>query len=141
MNEKFQHLNTKEREILINLLRKYEDLFDGALGTYNTTPVDLELRYDVKPVCSRPYPLLRVHEDMSRKEVEGIVNLGVFEEENDSEWGAPSFAQPKAKTNRVKFLSDFRNLNRQLRHKPYTMPKIHEIILNLEGFKYFLSLD
>ena len=78
---------------------------------------------------------------MSRKEVEGIVNLGVFEEENDSEWGAPSFAQPKAKTNRVKFLSDFRNLNRQLRHKPYTMPKIHEIILNLEGFKYFLSLD
>ena len=47
------------------------------------------------------------------------MNLGVLEEENDSE------------TNRVRFLSDFRNLNRQLKHKPYLMPKIFEMLLNL----------
>ena len=51
MNVKFQHLNTKEREILINLLRKYEDLFNGTLGTYNTTPVDLELR-EMRSQCA-----------------------------------------------------------------------------------------
>ena len=67
--------------------------------------------------------------------------LEVLEEANDSEWGAPSFAQPKSKTNHVRFLSDFRKLNRKLKHKPYPMPKIREILLNLEVFKYAMSLD
>ena len=47
MNKKCQHLNTKERKRLINILRKFEDLFEGALGM-----VDSELRDDAKPVCS-----------------------------------------------------------------------------------------
>ena len=51
----------------------------------------------MKPVCSRPYPVTRVHEVMFKKEVKIIVILGVLEEANDSEWGAPHFAQPKAK--------------------------------------------
>ena len=49
---------------------------------------------------------------MFRKEVERLVNLGVLEESNDSEWGSPLFSQTNSKTNRVGFLSDFRNLNR-----------------------------
>ena len=69
------------------------------------------------------------------------MNLGVIEEANDSELGALSFAQPKAKTNRVRFLSNFRDLNRQLKLKPYPIPKTREILLNLEGFKYASSLD
>ena len=53
---------------------------------------------------------------------------------NDSEWGTPSFDQPKPKTNRVGFLSKIYNLNMQLKCKLYPMPKIREIFLNLEGF-------
>ena len=45
------------------------------------------------------------------------------------------------KTNRVRFLNDFWNLNKQLKRKPYPMPKIHEMLLNLEGSKYDTSLD
>ena len=103
-------LNTKYRISFLNLLRKFEDLFNRTLGTWNTTLVDLESRYDAKPLCLRNDPVTRVHKVMFRKEVEIIVSLGVFEEENDSDWGAPSFAQPKAKTNRVIFLSDFSEL-------------------------------
>ena len=55
--------------------------------------------------------------------------------------GAPSFAQPKVKTNNVRFLNDFHNLTRQLKRKPYHMPKIREMLLNLEGLKYATSLD
>ena len=45
----------------------------------------------------------------------GVVNLlllGVLKVENDSEWGSPSFFQPKPKSNKVNFLSDFRNINK-----------------------------
>ena len=66
---------------------------------------------------------------MFKKEVEGLVLLGVLEIENYSELGAPSFAQPKPKSNRVKFLSDFRNPNKQLKKKPYPMLKINEMLL------------
>ena len=73
---------------------------------------------------------------MFKKEVKRLVKWGVIEEKNDSEQGAPSFAQPKSKTNRVVFLSEFWNLNRQLKRKPHPMPKIHEMVLNWEGFQY-----
>ena len=53
LNEQCQkHLNTIERDNLLQLLKKFEDLFDGMLGTWNTTPVELELKDDAKPVCS-----------------------------------------------------------------------------------------
>ena len=43
--------------------------------------------------------------------------------------------------NRIRFLSGFRKLNRQLKRKPYPMPKIHEKLLNLEGFECVTPLD
>ena len=51
---------------------------------------------------------------MFRKEVNRLVLLGVLEEENYLEWGAPSFAQPKPKMDRIRFLSDFRNLAKNI---------------------------
>ena len=123
MTEQCQNLNTEGRKRLLILLRKFEDIFNSTLRTWNTNPVDLELKNDAKPVCSRLYPVPRVHEEMFRKDVKIIASLGVLEEANESEWGAPSFDQPKAKTNCVRFLSDLRNLNRQLKRKSYTMHK------------------
>ena len=76
-----------------------------------------------------------------KKEVEHLFLLGVFERSNDSEWGDPYFAQPKPKINRIFFLSNFRNLNKQLKRKPYPMPKINEILLKLGCFQYAASLD
>ena len=67
MSEKCQYLNAAERYIILTLLRKFKDMSGGTLGTCNATPVDLELKDDVKPVCSQPYTVPRIHEAMSRK--------------------------------------------------------------------------
>ena len=45
-----------------------------------------------------------------KKEFEGLVLLEVLERENDSEWGSPSFVQPKYKTSQVIFKSDLRHI-------------------------------
>ena len=45
-------------------MKKSEDLFDGTLGTWNTTPVELELKDNAKPMCSRPYPVPKLHKTM-----------------------------------------------------------------------------
>ena len=141
METQCQHLTITQQNELLKLLQTSQQLFDGKFGTWITYPVDFDLKDDGKPICSRAYLVLKVHEEMFKKEVEFIVLLGFLKVENDSEWVSPSFAQPKPKLNRVCFLSNFRNLNKQLKRKPYPMPKINEMLLKLEGFQYAMSLD
>ena len=78
-------------------------MFNGTLGTWNTTPVELELKDDAKPVSSRTYPVWRVHKSMFKKEVGRLVNLGVLEEVDDSKWGHLLFTNLKQK----RIASDF----------------------------------
>jgi hypothetical protein len=53
--EECTHLKQAERRQLLHLLQKYEDLFDGSLGTWKTDPMQLELKDpNVKPYHARP---------------------------------------------------------------------------------------
>ena len=61
--------------------------------------MNLDFKDDATPMCLCPYPVPRVHEDIFRKEFERLVKLGVLGEANESEWGAPYFAQPIPKIN------------------------------------------
>ena len=84
MTEKYQHLSPRKRESFLNIFKRSEDLFGASLGTWNTALVDLELKYDSKHVCLRPYTVPRVHKIMFRKEVERLVKIGVIKEANYS---------------------------------------------------------
>ena len=59
-----------QRNYLLKLLQKYEDLFDGTLRTWKTDPVYFKLKEDTKPICLRPHPVPKVHEEMFKNEVE-----------------------------------------------------------------------
>ena len=67
----------------------------------------------MKPISSSPCTVPKVHGESFKKEVELLFLLGVLEKSNDSEWGAPSFSQPKPK-NLVYFRSELINLNKQI---------------------------
>ena len=95
----------------------------------------------MKLVCLWPYTVPKLHEENFNKEVEHLVLLGVFGEENDSKWGAPYFTQPNPKTNWVCLLTDFSNINRQLKRKPYNMLKKNYMLLKLEGFTHAILLN
>ena len=73
-----QHLSPNERERFLHISEKNESPFDGTLVPWKTPPVNLDLKDDATPVCSRPYPVLRVHEAMFRKEVKRLVKLCVL---------------------------------------------------------------
>ena len=47
-----QHFTMTHSNYLLKLLQKLEELFDGTLGTWETDPVDFELKDDEKPICS-----------------------------------------------------------------------------------------
>ena len=62
MKNQCKHLTETQCNELLKLLPKFEDLFDETLGTWKTDTVYFELKYDYKLICSRPYPLPKVHE-------------------------------------------------------------------------------
>ena len=83
METKCQHLTITQRNELLKLLRKCEELFNVTLGTWKTYPVDSQLKKGAKPICSQPYPVPNVHEEMFKNEVEHLVLIEVIEVAND----------------------------------------------------------
>jgi hypothetical protein len=77
---------------------------------------------------------------MIRNEVECLCCLNVLRRCNESEWAAPSFGTPK-KNGQIRFVSDFRQLNKWIIRRPYPMPSIHELFKRFEGFTYCTALD
>jgi hypothetical protein len=99
-----KHLSTNQQNKLLQLLKKYEALFDGTLGDWKTKLVSFQLREGVSPYCGRAFPVQKIHKDTIIKEVERLCELGVLERQPASEWALPYFIIPK-KDRTVCFLS------------------------------------
>jgi hypothetical protein len=69
-----------------------------------------------------------------------VCSLGVLERTGASEWGAPTFIIPK-KDGRVRWVSDFRELNKLIKRKVYPLPNIMDILRKRSGYEYFTKLD
>jgi hypothetical protein len=48
---------------LLSLLKKYEHLFDGTLGNFETYEVSLTLNEDDKPYHAKAFPVPQIHHD------------------------------------------------------------------------------
>ena len=140
VEEQCSHLTRTERIELLKLLTEFEELFDGTLGDWKTSPVSLKLKPGSKPYHGKAFPVPRIHRDTLRKEVNRLEQLGVLKWEGDSEHAYPTFIMPKP-NGTVRFLTDFRKLNEILIRKPWPLPKIATILQELEGFRWATSLD
>ena len=135
-----KHLNDYQQSQLLELLSKYESLFDGSLGHWRGATYNVELKPNVSPYHARPYPIPHKYEHTLKLEVERLCKEGVLKKVNRSEWASPTFIIPK-KDGTVRFISDFRELNKRIRRKPFPLPKIQDLLMKLEGFQYATSLD
>ena len=134
------HLSSQEKEKLYALLDKHRFLFKGTLGLLPTKPVHVEIKSNAKPFHGRAFSVPKAYESMIRNEVERLCRLNVLRRCNESEWAAPSFGTPK-KNGQIRFVSDFRQLNKWIIRRPYPMPCIHELFKRFEGFTYCTALD
>ena len=49
------------------MLQKFEELFNGKLGTRKTDPLELELKDNGNMVCSRTYPVPKVQKEIKKR--------------------------------------------------------------------------
>ena len=115
-------------------------MFDGTIGRWKNEQYEIDLKAGAQPYHTRPFPIPKIHEKTLRMEVKRLVQIGVPKKINQSEWAAPTFIIPK-KDGTVRFISDFREVNKRIKRKPYPIPNIQDLLLKLEGFKYGTSLD
>jgi hypothetical protein len=107
----------------MHLLKEFPKLFDGSLGTWCMGAYDIELRPDATPYHVRAFPIPKAYTETLKVEVDRLVEAGVLRKVNHSEWAAPTFIIPK-KDGSVRFISNFRELNKRIKRKPYPIPKI-----------------
>ena len=80
-------------------MNKYEDLFDEMLGEWKTSPVEFELKEGEEPHSQRHYPVPHLYKETFHKELLRLVDIGVLEPVQESEWGSPTFIIPKKEKN------------------------------------------
>ncbi len=125
---------------MLKLLQEFEELFDGTLGDWDCNPVSLQLTKGAQPYHGRPFPIPKKHVETLKKEIQRLCDLGVLKWQADSEWALPTFIIPK-KDNTIRFVSDFREINKWIVRKPFPIPKISTVLQELKGFTYATALD
>ena len=63
VNTNCSHLSSEEQAKLLEVLTEFEDLFDGALGDWDTEPDSFELKEGAKLYHGRAFPIPKVHKE------------------------------------------------------------------------------
>jgi hypothetical protein len=135
-----KRLSADQQKKLLQILKKYESLFNGTLGDWKTKLVSFQLKEGVSPYHGRAFPVPKIHEETFINKVERLVKLGVLERQPALKWASPLFIIPK-KNRIVCFLSNFWEVNKRLIGKPFPIPKISTVLQELDGFTFAMALD
>ena len=124
---------------MLSILNEFEDSFDVSLVEWDTYPVELELNSESKLVNSKYYLARRINKENLQKELQRIVETSV------NSCAAVSTKYTiiifLTKEGTVRFIKDYRDLNKKQFRKLYPLPRIGETIHQLEGFQYATVLD
>ena len=135
------HLSPQQQKQLETLLQQFPQLFSGQLGRYNKNKFTLELLNPATvPIFCKPYPIAQTHMQVFLQELQHLIDKGVLEHVPRSEWAFPTFIIPK-KDGRVRWVSDFRKLNKLLKRPRYFLPSIPEIMQRRQGFTFITKID
>ena len=69
-----------------------------------------------------------------------MCEVGTLQKINDSEWGHPTFITPK-KDGKIRFIANLWELNKRIKHNPFPLPNVHDLLLQLEGFDCASATD
>ena len=112
----------KHKYSLLELLQKYEKMFEQTLGKYTGSNCTIELSEDAKPYHAKSFPIPKIHGPTLKKEVKRLIKIGVLKKIHHSQWSVPTFIIPKI-NGKVRFISDSRELNKTIKSKPVPIPK------------------
>ena len=97
-------------------------MFDGTLDKYRNFRYIIELKKNGKPYHAKPFPIPKTYKPTLKNELDRFIKKGVLHKINNIHCEAHTFIIPK-KNGTVRFISDFRELNKTIKTKPFPIPK------------------
>ena len=137
---KYQLSSTTQQQ-LDNLLGTFKDHFAKDETTISTTPLtQMSINTgDSDTVSQKPYPIAMKHYQWVKEEIDKLLEAGVIRNSHSS-WSAPIIVVPKGAGGK-RLVIDYRALNKVTRKFVWPMPKVEDIFSQLNGAKYFSTLD
>ena len=123
------------------LLDHYKEVFTDELGTIKQFNARLSIADSAKPKFCKPRPVPIALRDAVEHELDRLLEAGVVEMVNFSEWAAPIVVVPK-KDHRVRICGDYKvTINPVLEVDQYPLPRPVDLFATLAGGKSFTTLD
>ena len=72
ITESSTHIDPQEINELYTLLKNYESLLGGNIGTWHGKPYDIKLKRHAEPYNGKPFPVPRIHELMFKQELDRL---------------------------------------------------------------------
>ena len=126
---------------LDSLLSTFKDQFTKDETTIGTTPLT-QMSIDTgdsDPISQKPYPVAMKHYQWVKEEIDKLLEAGVIRNSHSS-WSAPIIVMLKGDRGK-RLVIDYRALNKVTRKFVWLIPKVEDIFSQLNGAKYFSTLD
>jgi hypothetical protein len=99
----------------------------GELGK-----MKIPLKREARPVRQRPYRLNPVYKKKAKVEIDRMMEAGIIEPVDESEWISPMVVQEK-KQGGIRICVDLRKLNDACLHDPFPTHFTYEVLDNVGG--------
>uniref|UniRef100_A0A1J3GIM6 RNA-directed DNA polymerase n=1 Tax=Noccaea caerulescens TaxID=107243 RepID=A0A1J3GIM6_NOCCA len=125
----------------IPVISEYKDVFEPLRGPPPTRgdPFTIELEPGTTPVSRAPYRLAPAEMAELKKQLEDLTDKG-FIRPSSSPWGAPVLFVKK-KDGSFRLCIDYRGLNKVTIKNKYPLPRIDELLDQLQGASWFSKID
>lgn len=134
-------LNADQMSSLLRILNEYRDCFATSLreiGKTNVTTMSIKMT-DYTPVTYRPYRMAFANREKVRSIVQDLLDNGIIQE-SDSPYASPILLVKK-KNGEERMCVDYRAVNRKTIKDKYPLPRIDDLLDNIQGNKFFTTLD
>ena len=103
----------------------------GTIGDLGE--MKIPLKPDTRPVKQRPYRLNPRYKEKVKEELDRMLEAGIIEPIEESEWIIPIVIQDKKVTGKVRICVDLRKLNDACLHDPFPTPFTDEVLESVDG--------
>ena len=118
---------------LDEVLSEHKEVFQEELGVFKNVKATLHVRPDTTPKFCKPRSVLFALREPIEKELDRLVQQGVLEKVEYSEWAAPIVAVMKPDGN-VRICGDYKvTINQYLEVDKHPLPKAEDLFVELSG--------
>lgn len=141
------HCVDNEKNLIENICSDFDDVFyiEGDRLTHtDVVQHRIYLKPDTAPIFTRQYRLPELQRSEVYRQLKEMEENGIIEPSN-SPWNSPIILVKKKSENgenqKYRLVVDFRKLNEVTQAQKFPIPLIDDILDDLEGCKYFSTLD